>query len=183
MKNTIEVATLGGGCFWCIEAVFLRVKGVLSVQSGFSGGNIKNPAYREVCEGRTGHAEVCEIKFDTNIISYKELLDIFWEIHDPTTLNRQGHDVGTHYRSVVFYHNKEQHSIAENLKAELTQTVFTNEPIVTEITSFTNFYPAEAYHNNYYNLNKNQSYCQFVIRPKLEKFNRLFKNQIKKAES
>ena len=183
MKNTIEVATLGGGCFWCIEAVFLRVKGVLSVQSGFSGGNIKNPAYREVCEGRTGHAEVCEIKFDTSIISYKELLDIFWEIHDPTTLNRQGHDVGTHYRSVVFYHNKRQQSIAENLKAELTQTVFTNEPIVTEITSFTNFYPAEAYHNNYYNLNKNQSYCQFVIRPKLEKFNRLFKDQIKKAES
>ena len=183
MKNTIEVATLGGGCFWCIEAVFLRVKGVLSVQSGFSGGNIKNPAYREVCEGRTGHAEVCEIKFDTSIISYKELLDIFWGIHDPTTLNRQGHDVGTHYRSVVFYHNKEQQSIAENLKAELTQTVFTNEPIVTEITSFTNFYPAEAYHNNYYNLNKNQSYCQFVIRPKLEKFNRLFKDQIKKAES
>lgn len=183
MKNTIEVATLGGGCFWCIEAVFLRVKGVLSVQSGFSGGNIKNPAYREVCEGRTGHAEVCEIKFEAKIISYKELLDIFWEIHDPTTLNRQGHDVGTHYRSVVFYHNKEQQSIAENLKAELTQTVFTNEPIVTEITSFTNFYPAEAYHNNYYNLNKNQSYCQFVIRPKLEKFNRLFKNQIKKAES
>ena len=183
MKNAIEVATLGGGCFWCIEAVFLRVKGVLSVQSGFSGGNIKNPAYREVCEGRTGHAEVCEIKFDTSIISYKELLDIFWGIHDPTTLNRQGHDVGTHYRSVVFYHNKEQQSIAENLKAELTQTVFTNEPIVTEITSFTNFYPAEAYHNNYYNLNKNQSYCQFVIRPKLEKFNRLFKDQIKKAES
>ena len=183
MKNAIEVATLGGGCFWCIEAVFLRVKGVLSVQSGFSGGNIKNPAYREVCEGRTGHAEVCEIKFDASIISYKELLDIFWEIHDPTTLNRQGHDVGTHYRSVVFYHNKEQQSIAENLKAELTQTVFTNEPIVTEITAFTNFYPAEDYHNNYYNLNKNQSYCQFVIRPKLEKFNRLFKNQIKKAES
>lgn len=183
MKNAIEVATLGGGCFWCIEAVFLRVKGVLSVQSGFSGGNIKNPAYREVCEGRTGHAEVCEIKFDASIISYKELLDIFWEIHDPTTLNRQGHDVGTHYRSVVFYHNKEQQSIAENLKAELTQTVFTNEPIVTEISAFTNFYPAEAYHNNYYNLNKNQSYCQFVIRPKLEKFNRLFKNQIKKAES
>ena len=183
MKNAIEVATLGGGCFWCIEAVFLRVKGVLSVQSGFSGGNIKNPAYREVCEGRTGHAEVCEIKFDASIISYKELLDIFWEIHDPTTLNRQGHDVGTHYRSAIFYHNKEQQSIAENLKAELTQTVFTNEPIVTEITSFTNFYPAEAYHNNYYNLNKNQSYCQFVIRPKLEKFNRLFKDQIKKAES
>ena len=183
MKNTIEVATLGGGCFWCIEAVFLRVKGVLSVQSGFSGGNIKNPAYREVCEGRTGHAEVCEIKFDASIITYKELLNIFWEIHDPTTLNRQGHDVGTHYRSAIFYHNKEQQSIAENLKAELTQTVFTNEPIVTEITSFTNFYPAEAYHNNYYNLNKNQSYCQFVIRPKLEKFNRLFKDQIKKAES
>ena len=183
MKNTIEVATLGGGCFWCIEAVFLRVEGVLSVQSGFSGGNIKNPAYREVCEGRTGHAEVCEIKFDASIITYKELLNIFWEIHDPTTLNRQGHDVGTHYRSAIFYHNKEQQSIAENLKAELTQTVFTNEPIVTEITSFTNFYPAEAYHNNYYNLNKNQSYCQFVIRPKLEKFNRLFKNQIKKAES
>jgi peptide-methionine (S)-S-oxide reductase len=148
MKNAIEVATLGGGCFWCIEAVFLRVKGVLSVQSGFSGGNIKNPAYREVCEGRTGHAEVCEIKFDASIISYKELLDIFWEIHDPTTLNRQGHDVGTHYRSVVFYHNKEQQSIADNLKAELTQSVFTNEPIVTEITAFTNFYPAEAYHNN-----------------------------------
>lgn len=183
MKNTIEVATLGGGCFWCIEAVFLRVEGVLSVQSGFSGGNIKNPAYREVCEGRTGHAEVCEIKFDASIITYKELLNIFWEIHDPTTLNRQGHDVGTHYRSAIFYHNKEQQSIAENLKAELTQTVFTNEPIVTEITSFTNFYPAEAYHNNYYNLNKNQSYCQFVIRPKLEKFNRLFKDQIKKAES
>ena len=183
MKNTIEVATLGGGCFWCIEAVFLRVKGVLSVQSGFSGGNIKNPAYREVCEGRTGHAEVCEIKFDPSIISYKELLNIFWEIHDPTTLNRQGHDVGTHYRSAIFYHNKEQQSIAENLKAELTQTVFTNEPIVTEITSFTNFYPAEAYHNNYYNLNKNQSYCQFVIRPKLEKLNRLYKEQIKKAES
>lgn len=179
MKD-IEVATLGSGCFWCTEAFFLRVKGVESVVSGYSGGKIKSPTYREVCSGLTGHAEVIQVKFDPSIISYAEVLEIFWNTHDPTTLNKQGADEGTQYRSVVFYHNETQKKLAEEYKAQLDQSGIFNRPIVTEISPFTVFYPAEEYHQNYYALNPNQGYCQYVIRPKVEKFNKQYADKLKK---
>ncbi|MBL7876132.1 MAG: peptide-methionine (S)-S-oxide reductase MsrA [Cyclobacteriaceae bacterium] len=179
MKD-IEVATLGSGCFWCTEAFFLRVKGVESVVSGYSGGKIKSPTYREVCSGLTGHAEVIQVKFDPSIISYTEVLEIFWNTHDPTTLNKQGADEGTQYRSVVFYHNETQKKLAEEYKAQLDQSGIFNRPIVTEISPFTVFYPAEEYHQNYYALNPNQGYCQYVIRPKVEKFNKQYADKLKK---
>jgi peptide-methionine (S)-S-oxide reductase len=175
-KDTI---TLGAGCFWCVEAVFQNLKGVEKVTSGYSGGFIKNPAYREVCMGTTGHAEVCQITFDTNLISLPELLEVFWKTHDPTTLNRQGNDVGTQYRSAIFYHSEEQKKVAEYYKEELNKNKVFDNPIVTEITAYSNFYPAEDYHQNYFNLNGEESYCRFVIQPKVDKLKKVFKDKLK----
>lgn len=175
-----EVITFGAGCFWCVEAVFQQLDGVLKVESGYSGGMVKNPSYREVCTGQTGHAEVCQITYDPKKISFEELLEVFWKTHDPTTLNRQGADSGTQYRSAIFYHNEEQKKQAEEWKAKLNaERVFPN-PIVTEITAFTNFYPAEDYHKDYYLLNGHEPYCQIVIKPKLDKFHKAFKEKLKK---
>lgn len=179
MKD-LEVATLGSGCFWCTEAFFLRLKGVESVVSGYSGGQIKNPTYREVCSGLTGHAEVIQVKFDPTLISFAEVLEIFWNTHDPTTLNKQGADEGTQYRSVVFYHNEMQKKIAEEYKVQLDKSGTYKNPVVTEISPFTTLYPAEEYHQNYYALNPNQGYCQYVIRPKVEKFNKQYADRLKK---
>lgn len=180
-KNpTYQTATFGSGCFWCTEAIFERVNGVISVVSGYSGGHVVNPTYKEVCDGTTGHAECTQITFDTSIISYDELLEIFWKTHDPTTLNRQGNDVGTQYRSVIFYHNKEQKQKAEYYKQKLTEEKIWDKPIVTEITKFEKFYPAEDYHQEYYENNPDQGYCAFVITPKVEKFEKIFKDKLKK---
>jgi peptide-methionine (S)-S-oxide reductase len=172
--TTNQTATFGAGCFWCVEAVFQQVKGVQTVVSGYMGGSIKNPTYREICSGLTGHAEVCQIAFDSTIVTFKELLEVFWLTHDPTTLNRQGNDVGTQYRSVVFYHNDEQKQLAETIKMKLDGSGVWPNPIMTEITPAQVFYPAEDYHQNYYNQNSEQSYCQYVIKPKLDKFNKVF---------
>ncbi len=175
----MKQATFGSGCFWCTEAVFQDVEGIESVVSGYSGGHIKNPAYREVCSGRTGHAEVVQITYDPAVISYDELLEIFWKTHDPTTLNRQGADVGTQYRSVVYYHDEEQKQLAEAYKQKLNESgAFTN-PIVTEISPLDTFYPAEDYHQNYYKNNPEQGYCSFVIRPKVDKFKQVFSKKLK----
>lgn len=174
-----ETATFGGGCFWCTEAIFKNLKGVETVESGYSGGKVKNPTYREVCTGETGHAEVIQITFDPAVISYGELLEVFWKTHDPTTLNRQGADVGTQYRSVVFYHSTEQKETAEHYKAELNKENVFKKPIVTEITPFDQFYKAENYHQDYYENNSSQGYCQIVIVPKLEKFRKVFKEKLK----
>jgi len=164
-----ETATLGGGCFWCVEAVYQRVKGIESVKPGYAGGDTKNPTYKEICTGKTGHAEVAQIKFDKNIITYEQILNVFWQSHDPTTLNRQGNDVGTQYRSVIFYHNNEQKEIAEKSKKYADSSKYWKNPIVTEITMLNNYSDAEDYHDNYYENNPNQPYCLFVIRPKLNK--------------
>jgi len=166
-KKDTAVATIGGGCFWCIEAVFQRIDGVTSVASGYAGGKTENPTYKEVCGGETGHAEVLQIEFDSKKLSYEKLLEVFWLAHDPTTLNRQGNDVGTQYRSVIFYHDDAQKAAAEKSKKD-AQRQF-GSPIVTEITPFKKFYKAEGYHQNYYNNNPNVPYCSFVIRPKLKK--------------
>ena len=165
--NKIETATLGGGCFWCMEAVYERLPGVLSVTSGFAGGHVINPTYHEVCGGDTGHAEVTQITFDPAKISYAKLLEVFWQAHDPTTLNRQGADEGTQYRSIILYHDEKQRLLAE--KAKLAAQENFRSPIVTEIVPFTKFYPAEDYHQGYYDENSNAPYCQIVIAPKLEK--------------
>lgn len=178
-QNNMELATIGGGCFWCVEAVFLKIKGVEKVVSGYSGGEAPNPTYEEVCRGQTGHAEVCQITFNPNIISYREILNIFWKTHDPTTLNRQGADVGTQYRSVIFYHNENQQKIAQNMKKDLDASDTWKNSIVTEISPLINFYPAEDYHQNYYALNPRQSYCQVVIQPKLEKAKKYFFDKLK----
>ncbi|MBI1267291.1 MAG: peptide-methionine (S)-S-oxide reductase MsrA [Cryomorphaceae bacterium] len=175
----MELATLGAGCFWCVEAVFLDLNGVESVKSGYSGGHIKNPAYKEVCTGRTGHAEVVQIAYDPEIISFGEILEVFWMVHDPTTLNRQGADVGTQYRSAIFYHNDDQKEVAELAKATADESGDWAAPIVTEISAFEVFYPAEDYHNNYFALNGDQPYCSAVVRPKVEKFRKLFKDKLK----
>ena len=164
-----ETATLGGGCFWCVEAVYQRVKGVVSVKPGYAGGHVQNPSYKEICTGKTGHAEVAQIVFDNNILSYKQILNVFWQAHDPTTLNRQGNDVGTQYRSVIFYHNEDQKEIAEWSKQNTDKSKYWSNPIVTEITKLNNYSDAEDYHDNYYDKNPNQPYCLFVIRPKLNK--------------
>lgn len=179
MKGELAVATFGSGCFWCTEAVFQRVKGVEKVVSGYSGGKVKNPTYREVTSGLTGHAEVTQITFDPTTISFEELLEIFWGTHDPTTLNRQGADVGTQYRSVIFYHNDEQKRLSELYKKKLDASGAFPNPIVTEISPYTAFYPAEDYHQNYYNLNGNAPYCSYVIQPKLEKFKKVFQDKLK----
>jgi peptide-methionine (S)-S-oxide reductase len=176
----LEKATFGSGCFWCTEAVFLDVKGVEKVESGYAGGKVKNPTYREVCTGQTGHAEVTQITFDPALISYEELLEIFWNTHDPTTLNKQGADEGTQYRSVVFYHNENQKKIAQQYKKQLEDSKVFKQPIVTEISPLTTFYKAEDYHQNYYELNPNQGYCQYVIRPKVEKFRKQYASKLKK---
>lgn len=175
-----DTATFGAGCFWCVEAVFQRLKGVESVTSGYSGGFVKNPSYKEVCNGTTGHAEVCRITYDPAVITFDELLEVFWKTHDPTTLNRQGNDVGTQYRSAIFYHNEQQKNIAESYKKKLNDEKVYDHPVVTEIVPLTNYYPAEDYHQNYYNQNSDQGYCQFVIQPKLEKFTRIFQDKLKK---
>lgn len=176
----LQTATLGGGCFWCTEAVFLELKGVESVVSGYSGGKVKNPTYREVCSGLTGHAEVIQIKFDPAVVTYEEILEVFYNTHDPTTLNKQGADEGTQYRSVVFYHNEEQKQIAEAYKKQLNASKVFRQPVVTEISSFSVFYPAEDYHQNYYALNPEQGYCQYVVRPKVEKFRKQYSARLKK---
>lgn len=174
-----ETATFGAGCFWCVEAIFQDLKGVERVESGFSGGHVKNPAYREVVNGDTGHAEVCNIIFNPDSISFEELLEVFWTTHDPTTLNRQGNDVGTQYRSAIFYHNEEQKKLAEASKKQVAPQIW-DDPIVTEITEFDAFYPAENYHQDYFNLNPNQGYCRVVIAPKVQKFRKKFSDKLKK---
>ncbi|MCL4127105.1 UNVERIFIED_CONTAM: hypothetical protein GTU68_060129 [Idotea baltica] len=176
----MELATLGNGCFWCTEAVFQLLEGVNSVESAYAGGDVENPTYKEVGTGTTGYAEVLRIKFDPKVISYNELLKVFFSTHDPTTLNRQGADVGTQYRSVIFYHNDEQKKAAETMIAALTNEKVFNSTIVTEVTEINNYYPAEDYHQNYYNNNKNAGYCRAVINPKLEKFIKQYKGKLKK---
>ena len=164
-----EIATLGGGCFWCVEAVFQRIEGVISVKPGYAGGNVKNPTYKQICTGSTGHAEVAKIEFDPSKITYAQILNVFWQSHDPTTLNRQGNDVGTQYRSVIFFHNKSQEEIAKKSKIDADKSGYWDNEIVTEVTLLNNYYDAEDYHDNYYNNNPNQPYCLFVIKPKLDK--------------
>ncbi|MFG1449536.1 MAG: peptide-methionine (S)-S-oxide reductase MsrA [Thermoplasmataceae archaeon] len=170
MAGKIEEIYLGGGCFWCTEAVFQEVTGVTEVDSGYSGGSVDNPSYEEVCSGRTGHAEVVRIRFDPDIITLREVLEIFFDTHDPTTLNRQGHDVGEQYRSVIFYMNNNQREVAQSLIRELTESKKFRKPIVTALEPFKNFYTSESYHKNYYRDNEYAPYCTFVISPKLEKF-------------
>ena len=176
----LETATLGAGCFWCVEALFQIIAGVKSVVSGYSGGEDENPTYEEVCSGSTGHAEVCQITFDPGEISYAALLTVFWEMHDPTTLNRQGADVGTQYRSVIFYHTEEQKKIAEHSKQELDASGRYRQPVVTEISPYKSFYPAEDYHHNYYNLNRSQPYSTVVIHPKVEKLKKVLSTKVKR---
>ena len=173
-ENNIETVTLGNGCFWCTEAVFQNVKGVISVESGYSGGDTPNPTYKDICTGTTNHAECLRIKFDNSILSFEALLKIFFETHDPTTLNRQGNDAGTQYRSIIFYHNQSQQKIATDYILQLNSEGVYKNSIVTLLEPATTFYIAESYHQNYYNENKTASYCQFVVRPKVEKFNKLF---------
>lgn len=180
LQKDEEVATFAGGCFWCTEAIFLELDGVKSVVSGYTGGTIANPTYEEVSSGTTGHAEATQITFDPKKISFGELLEIFFATHDPTTLNRQGADVGTQYRSEVFYHNAEQKKITEDYIAQLTSSLTYNSPIVTVVSPAPKFYPAENYHQNYYNQNKNQSYCHYVITPKIEKLKHKFQDKLKK---
>jgi peptide-methionine (S)-S-oxide reductase len=175
-----EKITFGNGCFWCTEAIFQQVKGVVKSTSGYSGGHVENPTYEQVCEKNTGHAEVIQIEFNPAEVTVDELLEVFWQTHDPTTLNRQGNDVGPQYRSVVFYHNEQQKERAEFYKKKLDASGAFDNPIVTTIEPFTKFYVAENYHQDYYNRNGNQPYCYFVIRPKMEKFEKAFKDKMKK---
>lgn len=176
-----DTATFANGCFWCTEAIFEQLDGVISAESGYTGGQTENPTYKEVCSGETGHAECLQIVYDPSKISFDELLEVFWETHDPTTLNRQGADVGTQYRSGVFYHNEEQKQKAEKYKTELDKSGAFDRPIVTEITPFTKFYPAENYHQQYFENNENTNpYCKIVIRPKIDKFRKVFKDKLKK---
>ncbi len=180
MSNQFETATLAGGCFWCLEAVYDEAKGVLSVESGYSNGHVANPSYRDVCNGNTGHAEVIQIKFDPSIISFRDLLNVFFTIHDPTTLNRQGADVGTQYRSAIFYHSTEQKAIAEQTISELNAQGIWNSPIVTEVEAIKDFYIAEDYHQEYFVRNRNQPYCQAVVAPKVSKFRKHYLELLKK---
>lgn len=175
----MELATFGNGCFWCTEAVFQELEGVETVMPGYTGGQVENPTYKQVCSGTTGHAEVLQVSYNPDKISYEELLEVFWATHDPTTLNRQGNDVGTQYRSAVFYHNQEQKQLAEKYKKELEASGAYDDPIVTEIVPLEKFYPAENYHVNYYNTHGHEPYCSFVIRPKLDKFRKVFQQKLK----
>lgn len=179
VASSLDTATFGNGCFWCTEAVFQELKGVQKVVSGYSGGSVKNPSYKAVCTGTTGHAECLQITYDPSVITFDELLEVFWQTHDPTTLNRQGNDVGTQYRSVVFYHNEEQRAKAQGYKEELNKSGAWDNPVVTTLEPLTIFYPAEDYHQNYFNDNPEQGYCQYVIRPKVEKFRKVFKDKLK----
>lgn len=180
-KNT--QATLAAGCFWCVEAVFSRLKGVSKVVSGYAGGAVADPGYREVCSGRTGHAEAVQITFDSGEISFAELLDVFWRIHDPTALNRQGADVGTQYRSAIFCHDKTQQEIAEQSKRQAEKAGLWPDPIVTEIVPFTSFYPAETYHQDYYRQNPSHMYCRMIIEPKIDKLQKTFPSKLKPPSS
>ena len=179
-NNNLETATLGAGCFWCVEAVFDDLKGVEDVVSGYSGGHTDNPTYREVCSETTGHAEVTQIKFDPEVISFADILRVFFAVHDPTTLNRQGNDIGTSYRSAIFYHNDEQKRIAEEVIDKLDDANIWDEPIVTEVAEFTNFYPAEGYHQEYFANNPTQPYCAAVVAPKVAKFRKMFVDRLKR---
>lgn len=178
-KTEIEIATLANGCFWCSEAIFKRLKGVKSVLPGYSGGVVKNPSYDQVCSGKTGHTESIEIQFDPKIISFEKILDIFWHTHDPTTLNRQGNDIGTQYRSAIFYHDEKQKEVAEKSRNELERRGVYKNPIVTEITPFKDFYIAEDYHKNYYDRNQDAPYCNFVIDPKIRKLLQQHENDVR----
>jgi peptide-methionine (S)-S-oxide reductase len=178
--NRFEQATFGAGCFWCVEAVFQRLEGVEKVVSGYSGGSVEHPEYRQVCSGKTGHAEVCQITFDPSRISYGQLLEVFWKTHDPTTRNRQGNDVGPQYRSVIFFHDDEQKRLAQEYKAKLDGEKIWDRPIQTGILPFEKFWPAEEYHRNYYNSNPSQQYCALVIAPKIRKLESLFEHRLKK---
>lgn len=180
MENSKELATFASGCFWCTEAIFSNLKGVERVVSGYAGGDIPHPTYEQVCSGSTNHAEAVQITFDPNVISYEQLLDVFFHTHNPTTMNRQGNDVGTQYRSAVFYHSDEQRVIAENTKKKLNEARVFDDPIVTEIVPFTNFYQAENYHQRYYEENSSKPYCQIVISPKLKHFRERYAELLKK---
>lgn len=180
MSQHLETATLGGGCFWCTEAIYKQLNGVQAITPGYSGGDKQNPSYEEVCTGKTGHAEVVHLEFDPSQVSFAEILEVFFKTHDPTTLNRQGADVGTQYRSVVFYHSEEQKQTAEKIIRHLEEESVYPDPVVTEVTRFETFYPAEDYHKDYYEQHKNQPYCRMVITPKLEKFEKIFSGKIKK---
>ncbi|WP_339703335.1 peptide-methionine (S)-S-oxide reductase MsrA [Algoriphagus aquimarinus] len=175
----LNMITLGSGCFWCIQAVFQRLKGIYKVESGYAGGFIENPTYNAICSGTTGHAEVIQVYYNPSVISLSELLEVFWATHDPTTLNKQGADTGPQYRSSIFYHSPEQEILAKNMKTQLNDSKLFDSPIVTEITAFTNFYPAENYHQDYYNQNGAQPYCQFVIKPKVDKLKKFFSQRLK----
>lgn len=177
--SKLDKATFGAGCFWCVEAVFQQLRGVQTVESGYSGGHTKNPTYEQVCTGMTGHAEVCQITYDPSVISFTELLEVFWKTHDPTTLNRQGGDIGTQYRSAIFFHSKDQQLLAEEMKEKLDAAKIWNDPLVTEIVPFVEFYKAEAYHQEYYSQNASQPYCSLVITPKIEKFRKVFADKLK----
>jgi peptide-methionine (S)-S-oxide reductase len=183
MTDYLKQATLAAGCFWCVETIFRQLKGVKKVISGYAGGMVKNPTYQQVCSGNTGHAEAIQITYNPAIITYPEILNIFWRIHDPTTLNRQGGDIGAQYRSVIFFHDLEQQEMAEKSRAEMAASGLWSEPIVTEIVAFTNFYPAEEYHQNYFNRNPQQGYCQTVINPKIHKFRKDFSSFLKNKDS
>jgi peptide-methionine (S)-S-oxide reductase len=178
-QNRYEIATFGSGCFWCTEAIFERLDGVDKVVSGYSGGHVKKPSYKEVTSGQTGHAEVCQIFFDPEVISYEELLDVFWHTHDPTTWNQQGNDHGPQYRSVIFYHDAEQQNLAEESKKHMAISGSFSDPIVTEINEFTDFYEAEDYHQDYFEKNPNQPYCTFIVKPKVEKFSAKYQDKLK----
>jgi peptide-methionine (S)-S-oxide reductase len=181
MSQNLETATLGGGCFWCLEAVYDELRGVTDVVSGYSGGHVENPTYEEVCGKKTGHAEVVQVTFDPGVVSYRELLEVFFTIHDPTTLNRQGNDVGPQYRSVIFYHSPEQKATALQVIREFEQAKVWDNPIVTEVTSLEEFYPAEDYHQEYFKKNPYQPYCSFVVAPKVAKFRKHFFDKLKKS--
>lgn len=180
-EPSLELATLGGGCFWCLDAVYAQLQGVQKVVSGYAGGTVPNPTYEQVCSGNTGHAEVAQITFDPNVVSFREILEIFFTIHDPTSLNRQGADIGTQYRSAIFYHDEEQQRVAEALIDELDGAHIWPDPIVTEVTPFRIWYEAEDYHQDYYKYNSQQPYCQVVISPKVAKFRKKFAKKLKQT--
>jgi peptide-methionine (S)-S-oxide reductase len=182
-QESVEVATLGGGCFWCTEAVFRELKGVVKLESGYSGGTVANPSYEKVCTGKTGHAEVVQVTFDSTKITFKELLQIFFTVHEPTTLNRQGGDVGTQYRSVIFYHNNDQKAAAQQVIKEIGAAKIWDAPIVTQVEPFKAYYKAEGYHQEYFENNPRQPYCQIVIAPKVRKFREHYRERLKQPSS
>lgn len=179
MSTDIKYATFGNGCFWCTEAIFQQLKGVISVESGYSGGHLENPTYEQVCTGTTGHAEVVRLSYDPTLISFEDILEVFWKTHDPTTLNRQGNDIGTQYRSVIFYHDEAQKNIAEAYKKQLEESGVYPDPIVTAIEPLTNYFPAEDYHRNYVEHHQENTYCQLVVKPKIAKFQKQFVEKLK----